>query len=123
MSLRRCGRRSGKSMRCPRPHHGRSRRPGEAGQGRFWDWGWDEITWFSQQPENARNDWLRYAWKWVREHDPDGYVELPGMRVISGAADGKRWYDVNQPSAATPNGFGQEQTIRAIWAADEIPNR
>src|SRR5437867_11693061 len=104
-------------------NYGRSRHPGEAGQGRFWVWGWDEITWFSQQPENARNDWLRYAWKWVREHDPDGYVEMPGMRVISGAADGKRWYDVNQPSAATPNGFGQEQTIRAFWAADEIPKR
>ena len=54
----------------------------------------------------------------MREHDPDGYVEMPGMRVISGAADGKRWYEVNQPGAATPTGFGQEQTIRAIWAAD-----
>jgi hypothetical protein len=86
--------------------------------GRFWVWGWDEITWFSQQPEDARNGWLRYAWKWVRERDPDGYVEMPGMRVISAAADGKRWYDVNQPSTATPNGFRQEETIRAIWLAD-----
>ena len=54
----------------------------------------------------------------MREHDADGYVEMPGMRVISGATDGKRWYEVNQPGAATPTGFGQEQTIRAIWAAD-----
>ncbi len=99
-------------------NYGRSRRPGEADQGRFWVWGWDEITWFSQQPENARNEWLGYAWKWVREHDPDGCVQMPGMRTISGAADGKRWYDVNQSSPATPNGFGQEQTVRAIWAAD-----
>ena len=99
-------------------NYGRSRRPGEPGMGRFWVWGWDEITCFSQQPEEARNNWLRYAWNWVREHDPEGYVEMPGMSVISGAADGKRWYDVNQPSAATPKGFGQEQTVRAIWAAD-----
>lgn len=99
-------------------NYGRSRRPGEAGQGRFWVWAWVEITWFSQQPENVRNDWLRYAWNWVREHDPDGYVQMPGMRIISGAADGKRWYDVNQPSSATPNGFGQEQAVRAIWASD-----
>jgi len=97
-------------------NYGRSRHPGESGQGRFWVWGWDEITWFAQQPENVRNDWLRYAWNWVREHDPDGYLQMPGMRVISGAADGKRWYDVNQPGAATPNGFGQEQTIRALWS-------
>jgi hypothetical protein len=100
-------------------NYGRSRQPGAAGQGRFWVWGWDEITWFSQQPEAARNDWLRYAWKWVREHDPEGYVQMPGMRIISGGPDGKRWYDVNARSAATPNGFGQEQTIRAIWASDK----
>ena len=99
-------------------NYGRSRRPGEAGQGRFWVWGWDEITWFSQQPESERNAWLRYAWRWVRENDPAGYVQMPGMRIISGAADGKRWYDVHRPSAATPNGFAQEETIRSIWAAD-----
>lgn len=100
-------------------NYGRSRQPGTAGQGRFWIWGWDEITWFSQQSENDRNDWLRYAWSWVREHDREGYVQMPGHRIISGATDGKRWYDVNQSSAGTPNGFGQEQTIRAIWAADK----
>jgi hypothetical protein len=99
-------------------NYGRSRRPGEAGQGGFWVWGWDEITWFSQQPEAARNEWLRYAWNWVRTTDPDGYVQMPGMRIISGAAGGKRWYDVHTPSAATTNGFGQEQTIRALWMAD-----
>ena len=77
-----------------------------------------DAAWFSQQPEVYRNDWLRYAWSWVRAHDAEGYVQMPGLRIISGAVDGKRWYDVNQPSTATPNGFGQEQTIRAIWAAD-----
>jgi len=99
-------------------NYGRSRRTGEAGQGRFWVWGWDEITWFSQQPENARNQWLRYAWKWVREHDSDGYVQMPGFRIISGATDGRRWYDVNRTSAMTPNGFGQEDTVKGIWAED-----
>jgi hypothetical protein len=99
-------------------NYGRSRKPGEAGQGQFWVWGWDEITWFSQQPESYRNEWLGYAWRWVRENDPEGYVQMPGMRIISGAAGGKRWYDVNQPSAATPNGFGQEDAIRTIWASD-----
>ena len=99
-------------------NYGRSRQTGTAGQGRIWIWGWDEISWFSQQPEKERNDWLRYAWNWVREHDGEGYVQMPGMRIISGSADGKRWYDVNRPSAATPNGFGQEETIRAIWVSD-----
>jgi hypothetical protein len=99
-------------------NYGRSRKPGEAGMGKFWVWGWDEITWFSQQPENYRNEWLRYAWRWVREHDLDGYLQMPGMRCLAGAANGNRWYDVNQPSAATPNGFGQEEAILTIWAPD-----
>ena len=43
---------------------------------------------------------------------------MPGTRIISGGAGGKRWYDVNQPSAVTLNGFGQEAAIRAIWTAD-----
>jgi hypothetical protein len=97
-------------------NYGRSRKPGEAGMGRFWVWGWDEITWFSQQPEEDRNRWLRYAAKWVRENDPAGYVQMPGFRCLAGAPDGNRWYDVNTKSNATPNGFSQEQTIRDIWA-------
>ncbi|MCW5557832.1 MAG: hypothetical protein KIT22_08375 [Verrucomicrobiae bacterium] len=99
-------------------NYGRSRKPGEPGMGPFWVWGWDEITWFSQQPEPDRNDWLRYAWHWVREHDTAGYLQMPGFRCLSGALDGNRWYDVNRPSAATPNGFGQEQTIRELWLQD-----
>ena len=107
-------------------NYGRSRKPGEAGMGRFWVWGWDEITWFSQQPEGDRNEWLGYAWRWVREHDPAGYLQMPGLCCLAGAASGKRWYDANRPSAAAPNGCGQETAIRAIWASDTPgarPNR
>jgi len=100
-------------------NYGRSRKPGEPNMGRFWVWGWDEITWFSQQPERYRNDWLHYAWNWVREHDPAGYLQMPGFRCLSGAADGKRWYDVNKSSTATPNGFGQEEAVRKIWSRAE----
>jgi hypothetical protein len=92
-------------------NYGRSRKPGQAGMGQVWVWGWDEITWFSQQPEAYRNEWLAYAWRWIREHDPAGYLEMPGMRCLSGAADGKRWYYVHQAETATPDGFGQEATI------------
>ena len=99
-------------------NYGRSRQPGQSRNGGYWVWGWDEITWFSQQPKNDRDAWLRYAWKWVRENDPAGYVEMPGARVLSGALDGKRWYEVNDPSDKMPNGFGQEKAIKEIWATD-----
>ena len=99
-------------------NYGRSRKPGEPGQGQFWVWGWDEITWFSQQSEADRNHWLEYAWNWIRTTDPAGYLQMPGARVITGAADGKRWYAANNPSPATPNGFAQETAIRKIWGND-----
>jgi hypothetical protein len=97
---------------------GVSSKPGQGGTGCCWVWGYDEITWFAQQPEAYRNEWLHYAWRWVREHDHEGYLEMPGSRCLSGATKGKQWYCANRASAATPDGFGQEETIRAIWAGD-----
>lgn len=99
-------------------NYGRSKMPGQSGMGGCWVWGWDEITWFAQQDEKYRNDWLRFAWQWVREHDAEGYVEMPGYRCLVSGPNGKRWYYVNEPSKATPEGFGQEATIKAIWASD-----
>jgi hypothetical protein len=99
-------------------NYGRSRQPGQPRMGGYWVWGWDEITWFSQQSKIDRDAWLGYAWKWVRENDPAGYVEMPGARVLSGAPDGKRWYEVNDPTDKMPNGFGQEKAIKEIWAGD-----
>ena len=109
-------------------NYGVSKQPGQARAdgGKFnWVWGYDEITWFAQQNKEYRADWLRYAWHWVRTTDPNGYLEMPGSRQISrgrGAAhsySGRRpWYHANNPSAAIPDGMGDEETIRAIWADD-----
>ncbi len=100
-------------------NYGRSRKPGEAHMGGCWVWGWDEITWFSQLPEPARNDWLRYAWGWVREHDAAGYLEMPGARGLSGSPNGARWYAANTKSEKCPQGFAQEETIREIWDKED----
>ncbi|WP_193212829.1 hypothetical protein [Luteolibacter marinus] len=102
-------------------NYGSSRSPGEPGQGQFWVWGWDEITWFSQLPAKDRDAWLRHAWSWVRTHDPEGYLQMPGARMISRAPDGKRVYRANNPGDACPDGYGQEDTIREIWAMDGSP--
>jgi hypothetical protein len=85
-------------------------------------WGWDEITWFALLPEKDRNDWLRYAWKWIKETDPNGHLQMPGSRVMTpGTPDKPRWYWANTRSDACPNGFNTEETIRSIWAADSAP--
>ncbi len=102
--------------------------PGQASQMHgpsIFAWGYDEITWFAQQPESYRNEWLRYAWKWLKEHDPIGFLEMPGSRMLTngpaipGEAD-KRipWYFANTKSPACPQGFSQEETIKAIWRED-----
>jgi hypothetical protein len=79
-------------------------------------WGWDEITWFALMPEAERNDWLRYAWKWLKETDPDGHLQMPGSRVMTpGKPDAPRWYWANTRSDACPQGFNTEETIKELW--------
>jgi hypothetical protein len=97
---------------------GVSDRPGQPRVGGCWVWGYDEISWFAHQDETYRNQWLRYAWDWVREHDANGYFQMPGSRILHAPVDGQWWYYANTRSEAVPQGFGQEQTIKAIWARD-----
>lgn len=95
-----------------------SRNPGQPSQAPF-IWGWDEITWFALLPETDRNAWLRYAWQWLKDTDPDGHLEMPGSRVLRpGSPDGPRWYWANVRSDACPNGFNTEATIKALWGTD-----
>jgi hypothetical protein len=96
-------------------NYGVSRHPGEANTtGSFnWVWGYDEITWLAHQDRDDRAKWLRYAWKWVRDADPDAYVEMPGSRVAR--SPDSRWYFANNPGPAVPGGYGDEDAIRAVW--------
>jgi hypothetical protein len=81
-------------------------------------WGYDEITWFAQQPEAYRNEWLRYAWNWLKKHDPSGFLEMPGGRMLTHGPG--NWYFANTKSAACLQGFSQEETIKAIKAIKAI---
>jgi hypothetical protein len=96
-------------------NYGSSRTPGKAGAGRNWVWGYDEITWFAHQDKSYRAAWLKYAWDWVRKTDANGYLQMPGSRTC--ASRDIRWYFANNPGPACPNGLGDEEAIRAVWAA------
>jgi hypothetical protein len=82
---------------------------------RYWIWGWDEICWFAHQGEAYRNEWLRYAWRWLGEHDPAAHLAMPGLRHLSDPVDGRSHYYANTASADCPVGQNQEETIKAIW--------
>jgi hypothetical protein len=105
---------------------GGHRAPGQASQVErpsIFTWGYDEITWFAHQPEDYRNQWLRYAWGWLKEHDRNGFLQMPGGRMLTNgpqpAGEEKiNWYFANTKSPACPRGFSQEETIRAIWLQD-----
>ncbi len=97
--------------------------PGQPSKSPF-IWGWDEITWFALMPEKERNDWLRYAWQWVKDTDPNGHLQMPGSRVITpGTPDGPRWYWANTRSEACPNGWNTEDTIKELWGTSKGRNK
>lgn len=93
---------------------------GKEGQniGQHWIWGYDEIGWWARGSEEYRRKWLSYAWCWVRSNDANGYVQMPGARVLHYPVNGRKWYYVNTPSEKTPGGFGDEETVKAIWAGN-----
>ena len=99
-------------------NYGNSGQPGKLHPNTIWVWGWDEITWFAQHDKSYRANWLRYAWDFVAKTDPNGHLQMPGSRTMSGSQNGMRWYYGHNPSAATPDGLGDEDAIKAIWAAD-----
>ena len=99
-------------------NYGASHHPGTAGQGEDWVWGYDEISWFANQSQQYRSQWLHYAWNWVRKTDPDGYLEMPGSRTETSPLNHHRWYSANAPSAAVPDGLDDEKAIREIWKSD-----
>ena len=43
-------------------------------------WGWTRSPGSPSCPRPS-NDWLRYAWKWVKETDRNGHLQMPGSRV------------------------------------------
>ncbi len=94
---------------------GRSCKPNEADLKSHFIWGWDEISWFSLQPEDYRNQWLQYAFYWLRENDPNGHLEMPGCRMISCPNQSEGSYRASTQSPDCPIGYSQEETIKALW--------
>jgi pimeloyl-ACP methyl ester carboxylesterase len=100
---------------------GVSRQPGKPKAGGIWIWGYDEISWFAHQSKPYRAQWLQYATAWVRATDPSAHLQMPGSRTVRSPLDKRRWYYANNPGPAVPDGLGDEEAIRAIWASGELP--
>lgn len=81
-------------------------------------WGADESTWFANLVHEDRNAFLRYAYDWVWNHAPRGYLQMPGRRPAHVTVNKPTQFEyfINTPSHACPAGSGQEETMKAIWA-------
>ena len=78
-------------------------------------WGWDEISWLSLQPEEYRNEFIEYAWQWVKETDPNGHLQMPGCRMITCPNESNGSYRANTCSDDCPIGYSQEEIIKVLW--------
>jgi hypothetical protein len=96
---------------------GRGPNPNVADPKSMFCWGWDEISWFAQQPEDYRNLWLVYAHDWITKTDPNGHLQMPGIRMITCPNETLRSYFANTKSKTCPVGYSQEETIKKIWSA------
>ena len=82
-------------------------------------WGTDEITWFANCSGEYRNRWLVYAADWLKKNVPRGYMSMPGVRPATiplGSPRQTDYYRFNNKSEACPFGFGQEDTVKEIFA-------
>lgn len=80
-------------------------------------WGSDEITWFAAQSAERRNELLTYFWHRVRELDPQGRFQMPGVRGLQSLLfDDCADYLAHDPDRL-PCGRGQAATIGALWGA------
>ena len=80
-------------------------------------WGWDEISWLSLQSEDDRNEFIRYAYHWLKKTDPNGHLQMPGCRMITCPNETSGSYRANARSDACPIGYSQEAVIEELWDA------
>lgn len=79
------------------------------------NWGYDDISWFANQTDEYRQNWLKYAADWVKNEDVDGNLQMPGRRmafVYYNREQTTRYY-------AGRDAFGDEETIREILISNK----
>lgn len=87
-------------------------------------WGFDEISWFANQPYWYQRVFLAYAYRWVIETDRGlGHFEMPGTRTAILRAGEERsamikgtYYPFS--SKFFEGGTDVENIVREIWTAD-----
>lgn len=78
-------------------------------------WGYDEISWFANQPRWYRHQFLEDVTKQVKGLKNNGHVVLPGRRTTYVLSKGKQDYYVMNDSKYYKDGFSDELGIINAW--------
>ncbi len=98
---------------------GISRNPGKANSRDIFIWGYDEITWFSKLSAQEQATWLKYAYQWIQDQDPNGFLQMPMARVVTQEEGNRYKYKANKSTENYSKGSGLELTIRELWSESE----
>ena len=101
-------------------NYGISNDPGNPVEGSLFIWGYDEITWFSMLSEKKKNEWLEYAFNWIKKTDPDGYLQMPASRVVIDGKSERHKFKANIKSNDCRTGTNLEEKIIELWNNKKI---
>ncbi len=94
---------------------GHTASPGSISRDGYHIWGYDEISWFYLLPREEKYAWLEYAFNWIRDNDPAGHLQMPGVRVVN-TGDGPSFMSrAVAPSAEIQYGMGIEEKVKELW--------
>ena len=94
---------------------GITRSPGQATVNSHFVWGYDEISWFHLQSEEYRKEWLKYAHRWLRDQDPNGFLQMPVGRIVITDRGQRSRFRANTRSESMPQGQNLEETIMELF--------
>ena len=81
-------------------------------------WGFDEISWFANQPKWYRKEFLEYYTEKIKKFNENSYVSYQVSRPIFDIKTEKMTFYFASDPLFLENGFGDEQTIKEIWIND-----
>lgn len=91
-------------------------------RGSIWTWGYDEISWFANQPSLYQAEFLGYAYRWVTAADcGQGHIAMPGTRtaaIKTGDTVRQENFFPFMP-ADYPGGSGVQAYVQQVWTSGE----
>ncbi len=81
--------------------------------------GYDEISWYANQPDSYRHEFLYYITKKIKDYKENGHFAMPGTRIVYMINQKKEIrYRMNSKKNCA-EGFGDEDAIIAAWSKNK----